>query len=263
MATEAAGNVDDKHSKLFDIIFNKDDVTWQSLIYELVKSEDMDPWDINITLLSQKYIEMLRQLKDMDFNISGKVVLAAALLLKMKSKKLVGEDLTYLDELFAQKDADLSESMIDEGGFDSFDEQYLGEGGVYREPTLIPKLPQPRKRKVSIYDLIDALQKAIEVKERRVLRHVPSGSEMRIPDKKVDISQVIMDVYNRIKGFFLRSNGGKVTFSALLPSHSKEDKVLTFIPLLHLSNQRKIDLMQQEHFGEIEIELLRKEKLLK
>ena len=29
--------------------------------------------------------------------------------------------------------------------------------------------------------------------------------------------------------------------------------VYTFIPLLHLSNQRRIDLWQKEHFGEIEI----------
>ena len=34
-----------------------------------------------------------------------------------------------------------------------------------------------------------------------------------------------------------------------------------FIPLLHLTNQRKIDLHQQKHFGDIEVELLKKCKI--
>ena len=82
------------HEKIFNVIFSKaDEVTWQSIIYELVKSEQMDPWDIDISLLTQKYIEILRSLKEHDFRVSGKVLLAAAILLKIKSTKLVGEEL--------------------------------------------------------------------------------------------------------------------------------------------------------------------------
>ena len=43
---------------------------------------------------------------------------------------------------------------------------------------------------------------------------------------------------------------------------TKEDKVFTFIPLLHLTNQRKIDLNQENHFGEIEIVLAKREELV-
>ena len=57
----------------------------------------------------------------------------------------------------------------------------------------------------------------------------------------------------RVKSFFTNQNS--LTFSQLVPSGTKEDKIYTFIPLLHLSNQRKIDLSQKEHFGEIEIML--------
>src|SRR3990167_3010217 len=90
----------DPHERIFNILLSKaDEVTWQSIIYELVKTEQMDPWDIDISLLTQKYIDMLRTLKEHDFRISGKVLLAAAILLKMKSNKLVGEDLSELDRL--------------------------------------------------------------------------------------------------------------------------------------------------------------------
>ena len=53
----------------------------------------------------------------------------------------------------------------------------------------------------------------------------------------------------------------RLTFSQLVPSNTKEDKIYTFIPLLHLTTQRKIDLTQQEHFGEIEIMLNTKKEV--
>ena len=52
----------------------------------------------------------------------------------------------------------------------------------------------------------------------------------------------------------------KLTFTKLLPSESKEDKVHTFIPLLHLAQQNKIELVQETPFGEIEVLLRKKEE---
>jgi len=62
--------------------------------------------------------------------------------------------------------------------------------------------------------------------------------------------------------FFNVSNDSKLTFTQLLPpSGTKEDKIYTFIPLLHLTTQRKVDLSQKEHFGEIEIMLAAKREV--
>ena len=52
----------------------------------------------------------------------------------------------------------------------------------------------------------------------------------------------------------------KLTFTKLLPSESREDKVHTFIPLLHLAQQNKIELVQETPFGEIEVLLKKKEE---
>ena len=88
------------------------------------------------------------------------------------------------------------------------------------------------------------------------MRDIPTV-EINIPEKKVDISEIITNVYGRIKLFLKQKSHKKLTFSQLSPSDKKEDMVFTFIPLLHLSNQRKVDLMQYRHFGEIEINLLK------
>ncbi|MCK5140441.1 MAG: segregation/condensation protein A, partial [Thermodesulfovibrionia bacterium] len=57
------------------------------------------------------------------------------------------------------------------------------------------------------------------------------------------------------------TNNTRLTFSTLVPSETKEDKIYTFIPLLHLTNQRKIDIEQYQPFGEIEIILRQKIEL--
>jgi len=233
---------------LFELLFDKDEVTWQSMLYELVRTEKMDPWNIDIGLLAQRFLEMLNTLKEMDFRISGKVLLAAAILLKIKSNRLLGADLAYFDGLFKEKEEE--EGLLDEI-------QQTEQQEDLSNVQLIPRTPQPRKRKVSIFDLVDALQKAIEVKKRRVMRDIPS-IEVEIPKRKVEISEIIKSTYGRIKSFFRKNQYQKLTFSQLIPSASKQDKVYTYIPLLHLNHQRKIDMTQYQHFGEIEIELLKK-----
>lgn len=242
----------DPHERIFNIIFSKaDEITWQSILYELVKTEQMDPWDIDVSILAQKYIDMLRTIKEHDFRVSGKVLLAAAILLKMKSNKLVGEDLSELDRLLIGV-----EEEMEELGFEETSQiQKLDE-----IPTLIPRTPQPRKRKVSIFDLVEALERALEVKKRRLLHSIPPLN-LEAPKKKRDITQIIRDVYGKIKSFFLSALfKDKLTFSKLLPSESKEDKVYTFIPLLHLAQQNKIELVQETPFGEIEVLLKKKEE---
>ncbi len=239
------------HEKILNIILKENEITWQTIIYDLINSEQMDPWNVDISLLTQKYIEMIKSLKEHDFRVSGKVLLAAALLLKIKSNKWIKEDIANLDSLFSSAEEDMDDLL------DGLEEDYQPRETVDAE--LIPKTPQPRKRKVSIYDLVAALDKALEVKHRRVLRDVPI-LDVKIPVKKKDISEVIREMYIKIKTFFT-TNNTRLTFSTLVPSETKEDKIYTFIPLLHLTNQRKIDIEQYQPFGEIEIILRQKIEL--
>lgn len=243
--------------KIFDLVLNQDDVTWRSILYDLVKTEQMDPWDVNITLLTKKYVETIKKLKETDLKISGKVLLAAAILLKMKSHKLVNEDIGELDRLIA-----LTEETDDDDFFSEFTDELITKDrkSLEQKYRLIPRQPQPRTRKVSIYDLVDALQKAMETKKRSLVKQKPYKFEVHTKSK-FDIVEGIRDIYARVKHFFQSPNNKNLTFSHLLPPQAqKHDKVFTFIPLLHLENQRKINTHQPKHFGEIFIKLFKKEK---
>ncbi|MBU0980993.1 MAG: segregation/condensation protein A [Nanoarchaeota archaeon] len=234
--------------KLFEMLMQEDDITWQAMIYELVRKEGWDPWDIDVSALAQRFLDMLKKLKEMNLRISGKMVLAAAILLKLKSTRLVGEDLDEFDRIISS-----SETTEDEF-YDELEAAAAKEQEHDPENfQLVPKTPQPRKRKVSVYDLMDALQKAIEVKRRRVIDSIPAAPEVSAPKKHVNISEMIQNVYNQIAIYFKDQKGSRLYFSQLIPSESREDKVRTFIPLLHLTHQRRINLDQDAHFSDIEI----------
>lgn len=233
--------------QIYELLTKNDEVTWKSIIYDLVKSEELDPWNIDITVLTKRYIETMKALQVHNFFISGKVLLASSILLKMKSHKLLHEHIADFDNQLFPPEEDLLGDIEE-------DIKYNAHQNV---PPLLLKTPQPRKRQLTIKDLMKALEFAIEVEERRRIKKIISSRLIReavIPEKKVDITRLIQSIYSRIKSFFVHKPS--LTFTELVGSDKKEDKIMTFIPLLYLTNQQKIDLNQEEPFGEIDIKLL-------
>lgn len=230
--------------KILDIILQQNEVTWQTIIYDLIRSEEMNPWDIDVSVLTQKYIQTIRQMQAMNFLVSGKVLLAAALLVKIKSERLVSQDIAYFDSiLFPQTES-----------FDDMDFLPV-ERPKLDLPQLGIKTPMPRKRKVSVQDLMKALERALEVDKRRTIKHNRYFTENipLMPENKVDIMDLMKNIYSRIMGFFEKKQ--VITFTKLLPDGEvgKKEKVFTLLPLLHLENEEKVDLNQEQHFAEIYI----------
>ncbi|MEM3154535.1 MAG: ScpA family protein [Candidatus Woesearchaeota archaeon] len=234
--------------KIFSLLVEQNEISWKAIIMDLISTEQMNPWDIDISLLTDKYIERLRQMKEHDLKVGGKVLLAASILLRIKSTKLVSDDLDEFDRLLAGNDVS-QEQFYDEL------EQELARGeelGLKEDYELLPRLPQARRRKVSVFDLVKALEKALEVKERRVLHGMPPP--LPLPQRKFDVTAALAGLYQRILSLFgVRK---RLTFNELLPGETKQDKVYTFIPLLHLANNQKVELEQSDAFGDIHIKLV-------
>lgn len=232
--------------EIYDIVIEKDDVTWKDLLHDLVKSTDMDPWDINLTLLTQKFIAMIKNMKEHDMRISGKVLLAAAFLLRLKSAHLLDHDISAFDSFLNDPE---EEEFLD------FEDEFQQSTRDRRQYTLIPRNPQPRSRKVSIHDLVEALQRAMETKKRKLAKSMPVN--FTLPSKDVDIMEIIRELHNKINYYSSKDPKAQLTFTKLLPPRAgKAEKVFTFIPMLHLENERKIDTHQDEAFGEIHVKLV-------
>ena len=190
----------------------------------------MDPWNIDITKLTSKYLQTLKQLKEHNFFISGKVVLASSILLRLKSHKLITEHIANFDSMLYPPEEDLLEEMNNN--------QYA----ELEVPRLLIKTPQTRRRKININELVSALTQALDVNQRRLIKKRDEQllRPVVIPKKTMDITQLIKNLYTKISSFFKKSE--TIKFSQLVPSNKKQDKICTFIPMLHLVNQGKIDI---------------------
>lgn len=237
------------HERVMDIVLKQDDLVWKDLIYDLVRQEQMNPWDIDVSLLAQKFLEMINKLKEMDFRISGKIVLASSLLLKIKSDRLLLDDIAGLDNLINGP----AEDFLEEDPFE-FEQAEL-QRFFAQEHKLVPRTPQPRERKVSVHELVEALEQALELdaKRTRVLSRVKE-EEVKAPTKSFDLSETMDLLQAKLRKLFTKSKS-TILFHNLIAENTKQDKVFTFIPLLHLENQRKVDLAQKEHFGDIQVTL--------
>ncbi|MFT4310823.1 MAG: segregation/condensation protein A [Candidatus Woesearchaeota archaeon] len=238
-----------QYEEFWQHITEGDEISWQAILFDAVKREEMDPWDVDISVLSERFMGLLEQIKDMNLRLPGKVILASAILLKLKSMRFLQEDMSALDRLIA--------SAQEPETYDMWEEPVEQEVMVKQKPAfpaLIPKTPQPRTRKVSVYDLVKALEKALEVRQRRKVLSSKPHPKVELPNQLMDLSMIIQEVHHTI----LKKHENKevIDFTSLTQGASTEEVVLTFIPLLHLCNMRKIDLHQQEPFGDIHIEVL-------
>lgn len=236
-------------------LMDDDDITWQSMIFELVKTGEMDPWDVSIGDLSEKFISMIDEMQETNLKVGGKVVLASTILLRLKSGRFIENDLAQLEALIASVDSydDDFEEWDDLSG-DGF--SHLKDKRNYK---IYPRTPQPRKRKVSVYDLVTALESVIE-KNKIKIRYKKNNSkepkELKLESR--DVNSVIKDVFETLNKVAVDMDSNKLNFSQILPSKRKEDLIATFLPLLHLTNQRVTDLHQDEAFSDFEIHLLKR-----
>ena len=233
-------NLNPSQEQIHGLLFGER-LGWQAIIYDLINTEQLNPWDINIALLTNKYLERIRELEEANFFVSSKVLLAASLLLRIKSEILLSYDLKTLDEIlfgkqeekkYVQKEIDFSDENI---------------------PELIPRTPLPRTRKVTLQELMASLGKAIKTENRRIKRFVVEKqrqieANIAIPRTAIDLKDKITEVYGKINASLKREN--KIPFSSISGAN-KNEKVNNFIPLLYLDHQRKIFAEQDVPFEEI------------
>jgi segregation and condensation protein A len=241
-----------KQEQIHDLLFNRE-LGWQEIIYDLINTEQLDPWDIDIIILSDKYLEKISTIEEADFFVSSKVLLAASLLLRIKSEILLNRYIKSIDEiLFGKKEQPrYSLERID------LDENI---------PSLIPRSPLPRFRKVTLKELMESLNKAIITENRKIKREIISRNTLRessfsLPRRKFSIKDKIIEVYRNLTDKFKEDREkNKITYDEFT-KNNRDEKILSFLPMLYLEEQKKIWLEQEKPFEEIYIWL--KETFLK
>lgn len=212
--------------------------SWEDVIVKIVAEEKMDPWDIDICRLADSFLRYVKKLDDMDLRVPARFILIAAILLRMKS------------DVLGKKRKRI---LISEG--EKPDPEW------YKILANLPPLTPPVKRmpvgSVTLNDLMHALKKAFEVEERRKKRKERRRRAVAnaMPlEPEEDITKKIDRLYNNIISI-LSSLDEDVTFSMLVKKWERDEIVSALIPILHLSQEGKVSVRQEELFNEIYIKL--------
>ena len=94
------------------------------ILVELAQDGKIDPWDIDIVQLTDSFLGRVEELQKMDLRISSRTLLYSAILLRMKSSRIL----------------DVEEEEVDDFDSDFLDELDLPEPDEFP----IPKLPVRR-----------------------------------------------------------------------------------------------------------------------
>jgi len=205
--------------------------TWREMLLDLVVSEKLDPWNIDLVDIASKYLDRVRKLQKLDLRVPANLILAASILLRFKSDALRFEEEEQVVE---------QQTFIDE----------------VQPPVEIPMLSLrtriPRKRKVTLNELMGALEEVFE--EQRKKQEKPVIKEnMIINVPKYDITARMKEIYAKVKK--TADTSGLVTFSSLLKEKNRKEIIYTLIPILHLAQDGKLSVFQEKFFGEIFIQV--------
>lgn len=213
---------------------------WKVMLYDLVKTHELDLWNINLIDLSNLYLEKIELLESSNLMVPANALLAAAILLKLKaySLKLSSIEDEEPDELKLLNDDDfILNSAID-----------------LNTPTRL------KEGQVSLDELIDVIDvimhKPTKKNIDRSIKKLKEEVKFEIPKKTKDITLRINEFYNEIKQNVDSEN--LVLFSSFLKLEKNSGLIIDnyFMPLLFLAMDNKIDVWQEDFFSEIFIKVI-------
>jgi segregation and condensation protein A len=211
--------------------------SWEELIYHIVSYEGLNPWDIDIVKLTDSFLKYIESLETLDFRIPAKVVLVAAILLKLKSDLL---------SPFKEEEAEYRPEEIE------FEDQFEEIREELEKLSLKPPVERRVRRKVTLEELVDALRKAMKVKEKKERIRLKIGKRLREEiGEEEDIELRINRLMNEIDSLLAKLKSSRVEFSKIVKKWERNEIVKHFMPLLHLSSRGKVATEQERFFDEI------------
>ncbi len=185
------------------------------ILIDLVISDEIDPWDIDLEELTRKFIENVRQMVKLNLRLSGRTLLAASVLLRIKSERLF-EPATTEEEFFESVE-------------NSCEEQNYVIVPPIREP-----LRRREERKTSIFELVESLQQAMheELIKKNFPRKRRSKPRLFIEMDESSIKEKMETVYMKVRNLGSYEQSGRLS------------KMKTSLKLLKLSSLCSILIMK-------------------
>ncbi len=221
------------------------------LLLYLIKKEEVDIYEVNLTSLATKFIEYIDVMRLLDLEIAGEFLVMASTLMYIKSRELLPKEQqapTGEEEEEEDPRWELIRQLVEYKKFKDAAAQLqareIEQENIYPRLPVKPEFATPEaaaKAEASLFDLINAVS--------AILKRVGQREEMR------EIFEDPWSVSQKIE-FLIKLIAEKtvVKFSDLFTgATSRSEVVCTFLALLELIRMRQLVCAQPEDFGEIEI----------
>jgi len=214
------------------------------LLIHLIKKNEVDIYDIPISLLTDQYLKYIDWMKSMNIDIAGDFLVMAATLTHIKSKMLLP---TREDDEEDDPRIEITRPLLEYLQMKSAAEK-LSERDILGENTFsrtldkkdLPIDNEERVIKVGLFELMDAFQKLLE----------------RIPaSQKIDLTTDRISVKGRINELIdIFEKEGSVTFDQLFDENfTKSELVATFLALLEMVKLSLVSIVQNVQSGIIRL----------
>jgi segregation and condensation protein A len=221
------------------------------LLLYLIKKEEVDIYEVNLTRLATQFIEYIEMMREFDLEVAGEFLVMASTLMYIKSRELLPVDQRATVE-GEEEDEDprweLIRQLVEYKKFKDAAAQL--QSLESRQENVFPRLPgklefesdQPAARPdLSVFDLLNAVNTILKRFDLR-------DTSRDVFEDKWTVSEKIEQIVRRI------AQAGKLKFSELFAdATSRSEVVCTFLALLELIRLRQLTCAQAEDFGEIEI----------
>lgn len=227
------------------------------ILVNMAKQGKIDPWNVDIVEVTDKYLTHLFQSKAQNLRLTGRTLLFAAILLKLKSNVLEGidvldfepqveEDFNYNDDL----PLDYEEDYIPTNNVISIDEVLQRRTSVRLNHNRVVTL-RDLIRQLEFYEMLDkkaSLKNAHERAKRRVQNYARLS-----PDDIINLAhdEYIENGVQRLRAnleeILNRQDKIELTELTLLGM----DRVNAYISLLFLTVDSDYDLVQDEFYGDL------------
>lgn len=222
------------------------------ILVQMAEKGEIDPWNIDIVEVTDRFLEELEKRKELDLRVSGRTLFYAATLLRLKS-----EQLQKMDE---EED---EEGFEEAGGEFDLDAEIDLDGGTLgpiekleREIKRRLERKDLRKRPFTLFELITILRDA--EKEERRRRRLSSQEDDILVDADDVVAIAHEESYQEAACTLLETCAfdtfpdRMITLRAL--AEDLEWEICdVYIPLLFLALDGKVGLVQDEFFGDLYI----------
>ena len=226
-------------------------------LVNMAKQGKIDPWNVDIVDVYDNYMMQVFKAKGQNLKLTGRTILFAAILLKLKSNILKGIDITDFDpqpELndfeYGDDELDYSEDFIPTSNVMSIDEVLQRRTSVRLNHNRVVTL-RDLIRQLEFYEMLDKKQ-SLKNAHERAKRRVQNYARLS-PD---DIINLAHDEYIENGVQRLRANleeilnrQDKIELNEL--TLLGMDRINAYISLLFLTVDSDYDLRQDEFYGDL------------